>query len=99
MDYRFDIIEWRRQQMEMSFDQLATAAEVSGDTALRACKGGNITTRTLRHIASALGLDGDRLLDRKLKRSQFPALVIPGTNGKPTARKKTAAPRVAQNTR
>lgn len=99
MDYRFDIIEWRRQQLELSYDQLATAAEVSGDTALRACKGGNITTRTLRQIAAALGLNSDRLLDRKLKRSEFPALVLPETNGKPTARKRAAAPRVAQNTR
>lgn len=98
-DYRFDIIEWRRQQVGWSFDELAEKAGTSGDTALRACKGGNITIRTLRLVAEALGLNGDRLLDRTLIRRHFNAAVLPGqlkakrrgVNGPPS--------RVAQNTR
>lgn len=77
MDYRYDLLEWRRGKTGDSYDAIADRCGLSKNTVWLIVGGKtNPTASSINMIFSAMGLNSKYALDPDLKPSQFWRAVV-----------------------
>jgi transcriptional regulator with XRE-family HTH domain len=75
MDYRYDLFQWQREKLGLTYEQIAARCNVSKNTAYLIVEGKtNPTASSLNEISNALLLNPKFALDRDLK--QFRRAVV-----------------------
>lgn len=79
MNYRYDLLQWRRERTRDTYDSIAAKASLSKSTVWEVVRGDddidpNASTITKTFIA--LGLDPKYALDFSLKKTQFRRAVV-----------------------
>jgi transcriptional regulator with XRE-family HTH domain len=77
MSYRFDLLQWRKEQTGKSYDEIADDSDISLNAAWKLIRGKcDPSASTLTKIFEGMGLDPKRALDHDLKASQFWRAVV-----------------------
>lgn len=75
MVYRYDLFQWRREQLGLTYDQIAERCKLSKNTVYLIVEGmTNPTASSLNEISTGLGLDPKYALDKGLR--QFRRAVV-----------------------
>lgn len=77
MDYRYDLLEWRREKTGDSYDAIALRSDLSKNTVWLIIRGKtNPTASSINMICNAMGLNPKYALDSDLKPNQFRRAVV-----------------------
>lgn len=77
MDYRYDLYQWQREKLRVTYDQVASRCDLSKNTVYLIIEGKtNPTASSINEVSKALGLDPKFALDFKLRKNQFRRAVV-----------------------
>jgi hypothetical protein len=77
MTYRFDLLQWRKEQTGKSYEEIAHESDLSLNASWKLIKGKcDPSASSLTKIFSGMGLDTRFALDHDLKKRQFWRAVV-----------------------